>query len=224
MGLAFVVVVMALAGLVLGTFGAVVLGLLAFGLQRRCGGDKGRWVAAFSLFPYVALLYGALMVASYGAWCIGVRHVDPGIGDGFELPLRNGYSFQAIDTTERAFIQGPGGQQSWVQRIGAAGPYLFGEGDSSQYFLLDTRSGTQWSYPSEAELDSRLHQFGVRSTAITSPDSFYYGRRWNLLDLLFGLLLVGVPASAFIGLSRWFIQDLRRRRAPGEPGSVYTPA
>lgn len=180
--------------------------LVLLGIAHRTGGRARvkrvfRWVVVAA--P-LAAGYAGVGFLAYAVWCSAVRGVDPGIGDGFVVPLGRGFSLSAIDVPDDAAIY-PRHEIDGVPlvpaitRIGQSGLYVYGFQGADTAFVLDTESGTVRRLPGQ-ELPDALREVGVVRTAVEPVDEFYASRRWGWPDLLAAALLA-TPVLWFGGRS-----------------------
>ena len=61
------------------------------------------------LFPFGYVAFGGVWFVVYATINGVVFHRDPGLGDGWETPMPNGYALRMIDTTDQGTVydQGP---------------------------------------------------------------------------------------------------------------------
>jgi hypothetical protein len=201
---------------VAGTLLAIPSILILLWVARRTGGAPRRR----RMVVWLALAVPATvvtMIAAFAAyWVLCARRgVDPGIGDGFQVPLTAGYSLEFIDTVEQGFVSPPEGspaaQISGVREVGLSGRYIFGS-TTDGAFLIDTTSAQAERLADREKLVERLEQLRAPTVQIVPAKDFYFHHRWTKQDLYIPLG-VGIPAAVLLVgtfLIAW-------RRAP-EPG------
>ena len=183
----------------------LTLGLMGVGwvAQRRAG---RRWTmlrrAAAILTPCTLLVYGAIAFAAYTIWCGVVRHVDPGIGDSAQVPLRNGYFFCIVDVTAFVLRGGCSGSPpvDRLEQLATVGDHVIGVSRSRGPFTLDTRNDTLRTYP---DITSALKQF-PSPPVLESVGHFYATRRWGWPDVA-AAVLIGIPAVSILGSWYWWL-------------------
>jgi hypothetical protein len=207
MGIGFVLMLWAL---LLGCAAVPVSIVLAIWSSRNGRGSKPianvlRTIAA-ALLPFILLAYGGATFIGYAIWCERVRHVDPGIGDGWAVPVANNYSFWMIDVPDHGSLGKADGSSaaviSDVVELAEVGDRVIGRSTSKGLFVLNTRSGEL-----NAFLESEAMPKEVSSLPpLQSANDFYIHRRWGLLDLV-AVTLIGSLGAALIFLGyRFFIR------------------
>src|SRR5262245_22296350 len=94
-------------GFVFAGLASLVLGTVAKVFQTRTRLTSPKTTLAFAAFPFACLAWVAVVFV-FQATINGVLlGRDPGIGDGFECPLPNGYAITAIDTLDEGWICKP---------------------------------------------------------------------------------------------------------------------
>jgi hypothetical protein len=187
--------------------GAVVLGFWSWRKQRRALGRAGVFKAvAAAALPFVLLAYVGVAFAGYAVWCVAIRSVDPGIGDGWQVPVGNDHYFCMIDVPDSGYVLKGGCSGgpivAEITELASAGPLLIGKSRSDGPFLLDTRTGRLQTFTS---MDAALSQVTPRPT-LQSAAAFYTDRRFVLADAI-AALLIAVPAIRLSILwHRWFIR------------------
>jgi hypothetical protein len=160
---------------------------------------------ASAFLPFALLTYGGIAFLTYGIWCDMRRHVDPGIGDLWTVPVGNGYSFCMTDVPEGAYLQKDGCSGSplvgGITDLVEADQRILGISSSAGAFVFDTRSNTLETF---ADLSIALRQFSSTPTLQTAKE-FHMQRRWGWPDLaalssimVSGLLLVCFWYKTFI--------------------------
>jgi hypothetical protein len=151
-----------------------------------------------ALFPFVLLAYGGVAFIGYATWCVRVRHVDPGIGDSWVVPVGNNYSFGMIDVPEHGSLlkEGSFGTPvvSDIVELAEASDRIIGRSNSKGLFVLNTRSDQLRSF---LELDAFQKEISPLPT-LQSANTFYLHRRWGFLDL------VAVTVISSFGLALMF--------------------
>ncbi|MDX6613543.1 MAG: hypothetical protein QOD75_2729 [Blastocatellia bacterium] len=159
-----------------------------------------------ALLPFIILAYGGAALIGYAVWCERVRHVDPGIGDGWAVPVANNYSFWMIDVPEHGSLgkedDSSAAVVSEVVELAEVGDRIIGRSTSKGLFILNTRSGELHAF---LESDAVKKEISALPT-LESANDFYIHRRWELLDLV-AVTLIGSLGLALILLGyRFFIR------------------
>jgi len=148
-------------------------------------------------------VYFIVVAIVFVLFCV-IRGVDPGIGDGFSVPLGSGWKLECIDTPESGFIHRDSlGSETIIRgisQIGDDGTFVFGLSEDEGHFLFDTESGNLTKDLALADLRERLAKAGVTFKGIMSTSQFYFAKRHMGLDLAL-LVVLGVPAVAFVIIS-----------------------
>jgi len=204
MGLGFVLFVWTMG---FGCTGLPVAGGLAYWSWRS--GHRAHspsiWRAvAAGLLPFILILCGLIWFFAYAAYSWSVRKVDPGLGDSWVVPFRNGYSFCMIDVTDYGTLMKEGCSGSplveGISELAEVGDVVVGSNGHSKAFVFDTLTG-----------ELRMHPNPATAIALFSPppklqtaDSFYRSRRFGWQDLAAFLVLVGlVVAVSWLWFSRF---------------------
>jgi hypothetical protein len=192
---------------------AIALGLWSWWNERSTFGRGGivRALAAAAL-PLLLLVYAGAAFAGYAIWCEAVRDVDPGIGDGWRVPVGNDHYFCMIDIPDDGYLLKGGCSGApivhGITELAAAGDLVFGNSESSGPFVLDTRTGALQTI---ASVDAALARITPRPILQRAAD-FYADRRWGRADAI-AAVLIGVPAiAATISWYLWFIRSRPARR------------
>ncbi len=163
-----------------------------------------------AVFPFVLLAYGGVAFIGYATWCERVRHVDPGIGDAWAVPVVNNYSFWMIDIPEHGSLGKEDGSSpaaiSDVVELAEVGDRVIGRSTSKGLFILNTRSGELRAF-----LESEAVQKEVSPLpTLQSANDFYIHRRWGLLDLVAVTLIGSLGAALTFFGYRLFIRPPAR--------------
>ncbi len=184
---------------------SVFLGVASYLIQARLGRPVLRkWVVTFVLFPFLTVGYVAVAFAAYATWCEKVRHVDPGIGDSWQVPLPNGYRLVMIDRPDQAFIESKERRQhSGIRQLAVAGDAIYAR-DASSLFRVDTKSSAETVVErSPAEL--------------VSPIDYYDAHRWTNEDREAAIVGPALPVVAFLLLCVSFLRAIFRRGGERDP-------
>jgi hypothetical protein len=234
MGLGFVLIFWAIAGLVLGTIGAGALGAITAFLTRGIVQSRRRLILFAGLFPFACLAWAGAVFVFQAVVNAGLLHRDVGLGDGSYAPLPNGYEISFIDVTDQGSIcpvaRGEDGCTqsptaiSGARSLQVAGYYLLGATDSQwfqhlgeqtsavdQYFVLDTRDGKKTVFANLDQLKTKATELGI-SLQLEPIYSIYSRYRFTWFDILAGCLLVLPPIAALVALGHRIFR-LRRTRA-----------
>ena len=174
---------------------AVVLGLWSWWHQRRTFGRGGIvTTVAAAAFPFLLLGYAGAAFAGYAIWCETVRDVDPGLGDGWRVPVGNDHYFCMIDVPDDGYLLKGGCSGApvvhGITALAAAGDLVFGSSESNGPFVLDTRTGAVQTF---ASVDAAVAQMTTPPILQTAAD-FYADRRWGRADVI-AAVLIGVPVA-----------------------------
>ena len=154
-----------------------------------------RRIVIAGVVPFAMIAYFGFAFIAYGSWCLLVRNVDPGIGDGWVVPVGNDYTMEMIDIPENASIHM--NNETYIKGIKLVGkmePYVFGR-SADGYFILNVSSGELCQSESEHSFREKLKERGVLKTDILeTPGSFYQRNRWGIADLMFALIVFFIPA------------------------------
>lgn len=211
MGIGFVLLFWAILGVICATVAAVFLAGIVYLVSKRQGKVQFRWLLLFAAAPYVFLVYGAVAFVVYAVWCEDVRHVDPGIGDTWYLPVVNGYDLVMIDTPEQAYLQPPPREhasQLPLSQLQLTGRFIAGR-DESEFFLLDTITGSRIVCASEECLKREMASRRLGPLSLEKADDFYFSRRVTAADTYAVLIAAAFPTFAFAWL---VVRFVRRRR------------
>lgn len=159
-----------------------------------------------ALLPFILLAYGGAAFIGYAVWCERVRHVDPGIGDGWAVPVANNYSFWMIDVPERGSLGKEDGSSaaviSDVVELAEMGDRIIGRSAAKGLFILNTRSGELHAFLESEAVQEEISPLPT----LESANDFYIHRRWGLLDLV-AVTLIGSLGLALVFLGyRFFIR------------------
>lgn len=213
MGTGFVLIIWAIIGTFLAAIAGAFLALICFAIQEVRGQVRKRWILFFAVTPFVCGVYcfGAFIL--YGIWCEVFRGRDFGIGDGFYFPIANGYTFNSIDTFENPYLASGNGHQihHGFQAIDAKPPLIFLRQTPNQFFLIDTATGTEKVFATEAELTMTAKESGAAEMHLRSPDEFYRGGRFNALDMVAAIVMYAPPVLGFVLLVLLFWRSLKSK-------------
>jgi hypothetical protein len=235
MGIMVVLMAYAVALTVAASVGAVLLGALVYVLTRKSGRRRKRAVVASALFPFMCVLFAGAWFVVYASINSLVFDRDPGLGDGWQTPLPNGYALMMIDTTDQGTVynpktQGKDGSISsrddavfGVRQLQVSQSLIFGARDVGyfgrigqeskfvdSYFELQTKQNKVIEFKSLEDLRNRASSEGV--TLNLRPFEAVFGDyRTTWFDYISGLILIVVPLIGFGLLVRW-VWTIRRVR------------
>jgi hypothetical protein len=230
MGIVFVLFIYTVIGLVLATVtGSVAAGVCAWAARGKRGVSWRAILIAFG-FPFAWLVFCGVAFVGYAIFCGTVRDVDPGLGDWWQVPIGHGYALVMIDVTDVGSVQTPQNGELYrcVAGIGVKTDHAaviediprdapdhyglmleYGGLNFPAYSLLDLRSGRKVDFKDRQKFLDAAAGVGIGVGDIVAPEVFYQRRRWSLADLLFPLLIVGVPGYCGYRLIRSFRERLR---------------
>jgi hypothetical protein len=209
MGIGFVLISWLIIFIVLAIPTSAILCILTRSLSKSVAKElrKRRTIIASAL-PFALIVYFGCAFVLYGSWCFLVRNVDPGIGDGWVVPIGNDYTMEMIDTPEDAFIHKNGEIQIRdITLIGEAEPFVFGR-STEGYFILNVDSRELYQSKSESNFKEELKEIGIKEASILeTPDRFYHKNRWGIADLIATLIIFSIPALGlyFVWRNYWRI-------------------
>jgi hypothetical protein len=129
MGIGIVLLFWLFIGLIGAAVGAVILvGGMAV-LTHKADSGRGRAIFWSVALPFIGLCWWAVVFMFQATINGAVFHKDPGLGDGWETPLPNGYILTMIDVTERGWVTktGAGEMGPAVSDLQIAGRYVLGK-------------------------------------------------------------------------------------------------
>jgi len=192
---------------------AMVLGLWSWWNHRRAFGRPGIFKAvAAAVLPFLLLGYAGAAFAGYAIWCEAVRGVDPGIGDGWQVPVGNDHYFCMIDVPDDGYLLKGGCSGApivhGITELAAAGDRMVGNSESSGPFVLDTRTGELQTF---ASVDAALARI-TPPPILQRAGDFYDSRRWGRAHAI-AAVVIAVPAIVVaIFWYLWFIHPRPGRR------------
>ena len=211
LGLGFVLLFwLVLSGLA-ALFGACVLVIPVYWIQRRRRSIRARWILGALALPFASVAYMWAIFAVYAVYCEAIRDVDLGIGESWRVPLTHGYTLTMIDTPDRAFVRLPSGAQHHhgLTRVSATEHFVTVE-DEGRFFLMDVRGGRESVFLTEAELRAALQGSGETTVELLSPSDYYDAHRWRALDAIAATLALAPPGLAFLTFVFGFARAQRR--------------
>jgi hypothetical protein len=238
MGVAFVFML----GLIfLGALAIPAAGVGAFmgrRLSLRAPNLRRRFTIAGALLPFGAAAYVVFCVVAMAILGLSTGR-DFGFGDGFDLPLHNGYRWSAIDEPVAACIYhgepdeftncGNDQRDSFYEVLSLQedGDWLAGSFDGRSYnsfppatrqpdhwFLFNTRTHERQDASSEADLRVRAAQHGI-TLQLQSSSDFYSTHRYRWYDAMFVLLLLILGAVLALLVYKRPDDYCAKQRTPG---------
>jgi hypothetical protein len=236
MSLMFVLIFYALGQTIAASVGAAILGGAAFFLTHHAKAGRKRAITASVSFPFLCVAYAAVWFVAYAVINYTVFDRDPGLGDGWQTPLPNGYALMMIDTTDQGTVYNPKTQIDresvnsrddavfGVRQLQVSGPWIFGARDTGYfgrigqdsklvdaYFELDTRNRTHTEFKSWEDLKQEASGHGV-ALHLRPFDSVFGDFRTTWFDYLAGVLLLLFPVIGFVLLAL-FVWRIRQNDA-----------
>ena len=236
MGIMVVLIFHAIALTIAASVAAIILGGATYALLKHSVDKRKRAALASIAFPFLCVAFAGGWFVVYATTNSTVFHRDPGLGDGWDTPLPNGYALMMIDTTDQGAVYKPmskwgdgfnesdrkvdGARQLQVSKnliFGARDTGYFGRlGQEStfvdSYFEMDTAKDTYREFKTLDELRQQAASEGV-SLQLRPFDSVFGDYRTTWFDYLSGVILLLVPGVGFFLLARW-IWKIRRSAAP----------
>ena len=244
MGIGFVLLLWAVAGVTAATVAATFLGTTAALLTRKAERGRRRAIAFAVLLPFACLVWAGGVFIFQAVVNETLLHRDLGMGDTWHAPLPNGYQILMIDITDQGTVYNPKTQLSdsgvsdqedaisGVRNLQISGKYILGDVDShsfehsgrgsnevDSYFLLDTATGKRTNFADYESLHRIASEHNIRLN-LEPIDSVYSHYRFSWFDVFAGALFVLPPLGAFIGLVFWVS---RIRRTMGNMVPVPSP-
>jgi hypothetical protein len=214
MGIGFVLIIWAVAGVALACLASLVMGTAATFMTRKATRDRTVVLLASVAFPFACLGW-AILLFIFQALVNGSMHRDPGLGDTWSCPLPDGYAITMIDSTDHGWIYNPKTQVegaiseqedavAGVITVQIAGRYILGGTDSrsgpvdgdvdhiDSYFILDTQTGKKTTFSAIGHLRGSAKQLGINMDL--QPIAAVYSKyRYTWFDILLGILLFAPP-------------------------------
>lgn len=206
MGLGFVLIAW-LIGLLIAAIPLAFVIALAFWLWRRKSpAFSFEQVILAAALPFAWIFSAFAYFILYSIYCYAVRGVDPGIGDGWQVPITSHYYFCMIDETDSAFIamDSCSGEQtvSSITKLARLRGNILAISDHSKAFLLNLATGKLKAYPDEKQM---LEQFRT-PPHWQSPNEFYLKLRYGIEDALALLVLFFIIALLSWLWYKWFLK------------------
>lgn len=154
----------------------------------------------FGIFPFILLVYGFFAFVGYALYCEMVRKVDPGIGDGWQVPVGNNYYLCMIDVPDNGYLMSYGCSGSpiidGITEINVVGNLVVGRAKNA--FIFDSGSGKL------TEMDATSKAFQAHEAELLNVNDFYIRRRWNFLDII-AVFIILIPGVCFI---KWWYEKI----------------
>ncbi|HZB87590.1 MAG TPA: hypothetical protein VE291_02930 [Terracidiphilus sp.] len=233
MGILFVLIFYAIALSIAAAIGSAILAAIAWRLTRNAPSQRRRAIIVSAIFPFACVAFAGVWFICYAVINYTVFHRDPGLGDGWDTPLPNGYALMMIDTTDQGTVYNPKTQGGWdsvgsqndtefgVRQLQVSGNRIFGARDSGYfarigqdstavdtYFEVNTDTGVSVEFKTLGEL--RQHSAAEGATLnLREFQSVFSDYRTTWFDYLAGSILFLVPAVSFLFLARsvWRIRQ-----------------
>lgn len=209
MGIGFVLITWLIILVALAIPTSAILCLLTRSFSKSAAKKlRTRRIVIAAALPFAMIVYFGCAFIAYGSWCLLVRNVDPGIGDGWVVPVGHDYTMEMIDIPENAFIHKNGETHiTNIELVGKIGEYVFGK-STDGYFILNVSSGKLYQSESQHNFEEELKEQGLCETDILeTPEFFYYKNRWGIADLMAALIICSIPAIGlyFVWRNYWRI-------------------
>src|SRR5438045_2928667 len=104
MGIGIVLLFWLFVGVIAAAVGAGVLAGSMAVLTRKAQEGRRRAIFLSTALPFIGLCWWAAVFVFQATVNGVVFHRDPGVGDGWQTPLPNGYFLIMIDITERGWV------------------------------------------------------------------------------------------------------------------------
>ena len=161
----------------------VSIGIFVFNFSRRKKGkDPVNWarLVIFSTYPFIGIAYIIFAIVLNGLFCEYVRGVDPGFGDGWEVPIKNGYKFCMIDDTKSGYIMkdecSGSTDLAGITKINIQGDSIYGE--AKQPFVFNLSNGEFHFTNMDADWKSKIEP------KLKSANDFYGQQRGHIADMI----------------------------------------
>jgi hypothetical protein len=208
MGLLFVLIVWIIFFGILGLPIFFIAGFWSWRNSKRFGQpSKSRAVFA-SLLPFVWIVTGLVWFIIQGIFNEVVRGVDVGLGDGWQVPIRNRYYFCMIDVHDEGSLMKDGctgvAPISGINKLSETDNFVVGTKTDSKAFSLNTQNGEIEDYRDITELKSRFPSLPPMKSTL----EFYFDRRGGWQDLVvFKFLRILLFSVTYF----WFRRFIRPR-------------
>lgn len=221
------------------------LGVAAALSRGQYSGLRRRLLLGGALLPVLGCGYIAFCILAMAGFGL-LTNRDVGFGDGYELPLHNGYRIVAIDTLDSAYV-GPAsmfasgvfglreGQRDafgevvalqeegdWIALGWDGRPFdaadAFRKPIADRWALFNTRTKARVDVTSEIQLQSQLARRGMHPQLQTT-EQFYNHRRYRWYDAL-ALVALAVPPLVVLVLTLKTVKRMRHQVASALTGST----
>jgi hypothetical protein len=208
MGIGFVLIFWII---LLGIVGLPVAAFFAYWSWRNgnlTGAPAKARAAMAGLLPFALIPVGLIWFFAYAVFCGTVRHVDPGLGDSWYVPLRHGYYFCMIDTTDEGFLMKNecSGEPpvSAIRELAQVGDSIVGWSGTKGAFSLDMAAG---ELKQLANKDIALTQYSP-PLSLQTARAFYRSRRYGWQDVAALIVLLGLVVPI---MWIWFNRFIRSK-------------
>lgn len=230
MGIGVVLVFWTVMGIIVAGLTILTIVPAVWLLTRGVKKDRWKVLLATTLFPFVCLAWGGVIIVFQAIVNDSLLERDCGLGDTWRCPLPSGYGILLIDRTDQGSIcnkktqaadgigDGPREAIIGVRDMQIAGRYIFASADGSatnsdlkkselvdRFFMLDTQTGKQTEFANCEELTLAADKLGVKLD-LRPIYSVYQQYRGTWLDQLSCLLLFMPPLIVFGLLVGWVLR------------------
>ena len=185
---------------------AAGLGAWSWRWGRKSGSLSRRRVVAAAMFPFLLIPFGLSYFVVYAVYSYVARHVDPGIGDGWQVPLGGGYYLCMIDEPDEGYVMKGDCSGSppigAITQVGQQQGRVVGVSRLRGPFIFSLVSGQLTPY---STLPEALRQFATPPEVLPT-NAFYMSRRWGWQDAVAAVMLVASIAALALAWFRWFIR------------------
>ena len=174
MGMLFVLILWAIVLIVL----SLILGLITLPFSYfLCKRQRKRKMILSFLTPGVFI--GVYVVSSFVCMIIIaiILGSDIGIGDGWAMPLKNGYELTSVDTPEYANINRRNDPECLIDgitHIQVVGDSVIGKGANGNYFIFNLKNGDKEDNLSYQNLTIKMKS---RPITLVNNNTYYWEQR-----------------------------------------------
>ena len=174
MGMLFVLIFWAIALLIL----SLILGLITLPFSYfLCKKQRKKKMVLSFLTPGIFIgIYTASSLVCMIIIAI-ILGSDIGIGDGWAMPLKNGYELTSVDTPEYANINrrnDPECLNDGITHIQVVGDSVIGKGANGNYFIFNLKNGDKEDNLSYQNLTIKMKS---RPITLVDNDTYYWEQR-----------------------------------------------
>ena len=198
MGMLFVLILWAIALIIL----SLILGLITLPFSYfLCKRQRKRKMVLSFLTPGIFIgIYTASSLVCMIIIAI-ILGSDIGIGDGWSMPLKNGYELTSVDTPEYANINrryDPESLIDGITHIQVVGDSVIGKGADGSYFIFNLKNGDK-----EDNLSYQNLTIKMKSRPITLVDNnTYYWEQRKVPYIIAGIFCLLITILAIKALWR----------------------